>query len=133
MDKFTKQQRSWNMSRIRASGTKLERKIFQELRRKGINFKKNYSRIIGKPDIAILSAKKAVFIDSDFWHGWQYPRWRKKLTSNFWVQKIEINRKRDQKVNRTLRQREWKFIRIWEHDLLKRKEETLNKIVKFLK
>ena len=75
MDRLTKEQRSWNMSRIRASGTEFEKLIFKELRKHGANFQKNYSKVIGKPDIAKPKYKKAIFLHSDFWHGWQLPRW----------------------------------------------------------
>ena len=33
--------------------------------------------IKGNPDIVFRSKKICVFIDSDFWHCWQFPRWKK--------------------------------------------------------
>jgi G:T-mismatch repair DNA endonuclease (very short patch repair protein) len=47
----------------------------------------------GRPDMVFLSAAVAVFIDGDFWHGWQFPRWRNRL-SPAWKEKIERNRNR---------------------------------------
>lgn len=71
-DVFTKKKRSEIMARIRSKDTAIERFVFKELRKRGLYFKKHYKRIKGCPDIALPRAKKAVFIDGDFWHGWQF-------------------------------------------------------------
>jgi DNA mismatch endonuclease (patch repair protein) len=43
----------------------------------------------------------------------------------FWRKKILGNRARDQRVNRALRARGWKVIRIWEHELAPRNRSRL--------
>lgn len=133
MDKLTKKQRSWNMSRIRASGTEFERKIFRELQKRSVNFQKNYSGVTGKPDIAKPKSKKAIFLHSDFWHGWQFPRWDKILPNNFWKQKIRKNRKRDKQVMRKLRRQGWNAMVVWEHSFKKNYKTCIEKMVRFLK
>lgn len=121
------------MSAVRSKDTKLEKLVISGLKAEGLNFKTYYTGVIGKPDIVIPNRKKAVFIDSDFWHGWQYPRWSHKLTSDFWINKIGNNRKRDQKVNRILRKSGWVIMRVWEHQLKNDYEEVMRKLLKFLK
>ena len=133
MDRLTPQQRSYTMSRIHQSGTAFEKKVFRELRRRRVYFQKHYARVMGKPDIAVPTKKRAVFLHSDFWHGWQYGRWKDVLPSRFWIDKIESNRKRDVKVKRSLRRLGWEVLVIWEHSLRSNPERTMGKIVKFLK
>jgi len=131
-DKFSREKRSEIMSLIKGKNTKLELIIFQELKKRKIYFKKHYEKVIGSPDLAFPDKKKAIFIDGDFWHGWQYPKWKKKLTSDFWVRKIDSNRKRDVKINRILKKKGWKVLRVWEHQIKKEKEKMVERIITFL-
>ncbi len=132
-DIFSKKKRSEIMAAIKSKNTNLERGVFSFLRKNGCRFCTHRKNVFGKPDIAIISEKKAVFIDSDFWHGWQYPKWKNNLNGDFWVKKIEANRNRDKKVNRLLKKEGWRVLRIWEHELEVKRDESLNKIVDFLK
>ena len=61
------------MSKIRSKNTKLEVLVFRELRKRGVYFQKHYERVVGKPDIALPRKRKAVFLDGDFWHGYDFP------------------------------------------------------------
>ena len=55
-----------------------------ELKKKtGKKFRTNVGDLRGKPDIVFQKEKVCVFLDSDFWHGWQYPRWKKVLKNDF--------------------------------------------------
>lgn len=132
-DIFSKKKRSQIMSAVKGKNTLLEKKVFAFLRKKGMEFKTHYSILVGKPDIVFPKEKKAIFIDSDFWHGWQYPRWKLRLTTDFWIEKIDANRRRDAKVNRILKREGWKILRIWEHNLSRKKEDSFRRITKFLK
>lgn len=133
MDNLTKEERHWNMSRVRASGTEFEKTIFKELRARGLSFQTNYTRVIGKPDIAKPKEKKAIFLHSDFWHGWQFPRWQKKLPNRFWREKIRKNRARDRKVLRILRGSGWRVMVVWEHSLKRNQESCVEKMAEFLR
>lgn len=133
-DKFTVQERSRIMRKIRPSKTKFEEEVFSLVRKQGIRyFKTNYTRAYGKPDIALPKARKAVFLHSDFWHGWRLPAWEAILPSEFWKNKLKRNRARDQKVLRTLRRQGWKVLVVWEHSLKKNPKQTINSIVEFLR
>lgn len=79
----------------------------------------NSKELKGKPDIVFNRNKLCVFLDSDFWHGWQYPRWKHLLKNNFWRHKIEANRKRDKRNTVWLRRNGWTVLRIWEHNIKK--------------
>ena len=132
-DVFSKEKRSEIMSRIRSKGTKAEVKVFRFLRREKIHFQKHYKRASGSPDVALPSRKLAVFIDGDFWHGYQFARWKEKLPKAYWQDKIAANMRRDRRTFAKLRREGWKVMRVWEHELTeKRKEKTLEKIRIFL-
>ncbi|MCK5062154.1 DNA mismatch endonuclease Vsr [Candidatus Parcubacteria bacterium] len=127
-------ERSDRMSKIRSRGTKFEADFVTILKKKTRKkFELNVKEIKGKPDIVFMRSKVCVFLDSDFWHGWQFPRWKHLLKNDFWVDKIDRNRKRDQEVKRYLTARGWKVIRIWEHEIKKDVNQSIKKILKELK
>ena len=119
-DVHTPKQRSYNMSRIKASETKLELKLKKFF--KILGFVYQPKNIYGKPDFAHRKEKIAVFLDSCFWH--KCPKHYKKPSTNkkFWVEKINKNAIRDKKVTRKLKKGGWKVLRIWEHDIKKIKK-----------
>ena len=130
MDRLTPEQRSFNMSRIRSKNTKPELFIFTELEKLGIAFEKHYS-LPGKPDIAFVREKIAIFIDGEFWHGKYFAKIEYRLT-DYWIHKISHNRKRDRKNRKLLRSEGWTVIRIWDDDLKKNLGKELNKILRVI-
>ena len=108
------------MSKIRSSNTQVEKNFISELRKiTGKKFRINARDLRGKPDIVFQKEKVCIFLDSDFWHGWQYPRWKKILKNDFWKKKIENNRARDRKNTAYLRKNDWKVVGIWGHEIKK--------------
>jgi len=132
MDVFTKEKRSEIMSKIRAEDTKAELAVFKELRKRKVYFQKHYKRISGKPDIAVPSRKKAVFIDGDFWHGYNFNKIKNRLPKKYWLAKIESNIARDKMNKSFLRRSEWKVLRVWEHEIEKDLSKAVDKIQSFL-
>jgi len=130
-DHMTPEQRSRAMSRVKLRDGPLERKVQQELRRRGLHFRKHVKSLPGSPDIVFAREKVAIFIEGDFWHGWRLPTWEHKL-SLFWKEKLRANRKRDQRNFRRLRARGWRVIRIWQHQLLHDKERCIRRVVDVL-
>jgi len=117
MDTVDRATRSRIMASVKGRNTDIEVLVFRELRRQGIKFRKHYRQLPGTPDIAFPQMKVAVFIDGDFWHGYRYPAWRKKIKSAFWRNKIETNRLRDQRNFTLLRRNGWKVLRVWGHQV----------------
>src|SRR3989338_3685173 len=128
MDKFSKEIRSKIMSKIKGKNTAPEVLIFSELKKRGIYFKKHGS-LLGNPDIVFPKNKIVVFIDGDFWHGFDYEVRKTKLP-DYWVKKIKRNIERDRKYRSTLRVQGWKVLRIWEHQVLSNKAYVLRRIIK---
>ena len=117
-DSISKKQRSNLMSRIRSKNTAFESSFVKTLKNHlAVKFSKHRKNIRGNPDIVFPKQKVCVFLDSDFWHGWQYPRWKHLLKNKFWRDKIASNRKRDRKTTRYLRKQGWTVIRLWEHNI----------------
>lgn len=128
-DVFTKAKRSEVMSRIRASGNKgTELALIILLRCHQITGWRRNQFVFGKPDFVFLKQRVAVFVDGCFWHG--CPRCYRQPKSNlkFWKQKISRNRKRDLVVNKELRRKGWRVVRIWEHDIAKHSSQSIRKI-----
>ncbi len=116
----TKAQISYNMSRVRSSGSKIERTLGLALWAAGIRYRKQYKKAIGRPDFVVVHAKIAIFCDSSFWHGRHWSRSAKAFKSHkdFWVSKIQGNIARDRLVNRQLARNGWKVIRFWDDEIL---------------
>jgi DNA mismatch endonuclease (patch repair protein) len=131
-DIFSKLKRSEVMSKIRSKNTKIELLVFSELKKRKIYFQKHYAKVAGKPDMALPRQKKAVFIDSGFWHGYKYETLKPKLVKKFWRDKIEYNMRRDRRITRKLRNDSWKILRIWDHQLRKKFGVAVDKIANFL-
>jgi DNA mismatch endonuclease, patch repair protein len=132
-DKFSKEKRSEIMSRINSKNTKAEIIVFRELRKRGIYFQKHYKRIEGNPDIALPRKKKAIFIDGDFWHGYDYEKLINRLPKEYWKEKIIRNVERDKKYTLSLKNKGWQVLRVWEHEVKKNFDNTIEKIITFLK
>lgn len=126
-DNLTTAQRSYCMSRIKGKDTGLEVNVRSALHKKGLRFRKHVKGLPGRPDIVFSKLKVVVFIDGDFWHGYRFPSWKQKV-SHFWIKKISGNRARDQKNRRKHRSMGWTVIRLWQHELEKNFDLSINKI-----
>ncbi len=116
-DIYNKRKRSWIMSRIRASGTKIERATANLLHSAGVAFEAQPKGVFGKPDFVIRSEKIAIFCDSDFWHGYRMGPKRLAALAPFWMQKILGNKRRDRQVDRKLRSQGWQVVRLRERQV----------------
>ena len=126
-DILTPEQRSFCMSRVKAKDTALEVRVRSELHKRGFRFRKHLKTLPGKPDVVFTGARVAVFIDGDFWHGYNLSSWEHKLSA-FWKEKITRNRERDSDRDRVLREMGWKVVRLWQHEIKQDFEETINRI-----
>lgn len=131
-DRLTKRQRSYVMSRIRGKDTTIEVLLRSALFEKGYRFRKHVKGLPGRPDIVFHRARVAVFVDGDFWHGYQFPRWENSLPK-FWRQKIRTNRQRDRRCYAKLRRAGWRVVRVWEHEIRRDVHSVLLRVTAVLK
>jgi DNA mismatch endonuclease, patch repair protein len=129
-DTHTKEQRIKNMKAIK-SQSNLENKVSKALWNKGFRFRKN-SKLYGKPDIAIQKFKIVIFIDSCFWHVCPEHSNIPKSNQDYWVKKLNRNQERDREVSRYYKEQGWNIMRIWEHELKRDFDGTIEKISSFI-
>ncbi|HEW78412.1 MAG TPA: very short patch repair endonuclease [Phycisphaerales bacterium] len=111
---------SYTMSRVKSKDSKMEIMLRKELWAAGLKYRKHYKKVVGKPDIAFVGKKVAVFCDSSFWHGLDFEIQKKKLGHNreYWLNKIERNMARDKYVNEKLAEEGWLVIRCSDKEIL---------------
>ena len=73
MDNHTSEQRKKNMQAIKSKDTEIELILRKELWSRGYRYRKNYKKLIGKPDVVLTKHKIVIFCDSEFWHGKKLP------------------------------------------------------------
>lgn len=112
------------MARVHSTEGKDEIILRRILWEKGVHYRKNYKELPGKPDIAITKYKIAVFIDGEFWHGYDWQNYQKHIKRNrdYWIPKIERNMRRDRDVNERLKAMGWTVLRFWSKKVLKNPE-----------
>ena len=114
------------MRRVKSKNTQIEKEFRVILWNKGFKYRKNCSKIQGKPDLSNTKYKIAVFIDGDFWHGNQYKirgfnsleeQLENVSNKNYWINKIKRNIERDKKITQNLQNDGWLVIRLWENQI----------------
>mgnify|MGYP002672744445 FL=1 len=133
-DKLTPEKRSWNMSRIKGKDTKIEVEVRKYLFSKGYRFRKNDKRYPGKPDIVLPKYHVAIFVHGCFWHRHEGCKdaTTPKTRTEFWLEKFDKNVKNDRIKQEKLRELGWKVIVIWECELKRSFQETMDKVEKEL-
>ncbi len=121
MDNHTPDQRRKNMQAVKNMDSKIEILLRNELWKRGLRYRKNVKSVFGHPDIAFIGKKVAIFVDSEFWHGFDWENRKNDFKSHqdFWIPKIERNIRRDAEVNEKLRSDGWSVIRFWGKDIKK--------------
>lgn len=131
-DNRTREQRSYNMSKIRSTDTKPEILVRKFLFKNGFRYRLHSKRLVGKPDIVLPKYKSVIFVHGCFWHGHMNCKNAKTPVSNnsFWVNKIVSNGDRDKRNIKALKKLGWKIYTIWECQLTKLKaEKTLTTLM----
>lgn len=135
MSNKTPEQISYNMKQVKSKGSKIEVILMKELWSRGLRYRKNVQSVFGKPDIAFIGKKVAVFCDSEFWHGhnWEERKNDFKSHQEFWIPKIERNIERDREVTKKLEKDGWTVLRFWGKDIKKNVTECADIIEKAVK
>lgn len=122
------------MGKVRLKNGKAETILAKTIWHKGYRYRRNYKKLPGSPDIAILRFRIAVFVDGEFWHGENWEERKAKLRHNreYWIEKIEENMARDKRVDTQLKELGWIPIHFWEKQVLKNTDECLNAILELI-
>lgn len=114
-------EKSKQMSRVKNKNTVPELLLRKALWHSGIRYRLNVSKLPGKPDLVIEKRKLVIFVDGDFWHGyeWEIRKLKMKKNLDYWIPKIEENMKRDIINTEKLNTMGYTVLRIWEHEIKK--------------
>lgn len=133
MDKLTPERRSANMRAIRSAGMKPEMVVRRVAYSLGYRYRLHRKDLPGKPDLAFIGRRKAIFVHGCFWH--QHPDCREgrppKSNSGYWGPKLARNIERDAENARRLKELGWTVLTIWECET-ERHEDLVRRITSFL-
>lgn len=115
-DIMSAEKRSELMSKVRGKDTEPELALRKALWSCGLRYRL-HADLPGKPDLAFLGPRVAVFVDGCFWHGCPEHGSIPESNSEFWERKLERNQQRDEEVSRKLRNDGWTVLRYWEHEI----------------
>ena len=117
-DRLTPQERSRHMAGVKSTGNRsTEGAVESVLLERGIvGWIKHPADVDGRPDFCFPERRLAVFVDGCFWHA--CPRCARNTPTTrqeFWANKIDATRRRDNRIRRRLRADGYRVMRIWEH------------------
>ncbi len=122
------------MSRIRARNTGPERRMRSALYAAGLRgYRLNYKKAPGRPDIAFVGRRVAVFVHGCFWHGCPYcsPK-RPRSNRSFWTAKLDRNKERDGEKVRALKKLGWRVVTVWDCRLQRSPESQVTRVAQAL-
>jgi DNA mismatch endonuclease (patch repair protein) len=134
MDTISKAQRSSLMSKVRSKGNRTTEARFRlALVRSGLkHWKLNAKNLPGSPDVVFPSKRTAIFLDGCFWHGCSRCYRQPKTSRDYWIKKVKNNIARDRRNFRKLGRMNWRYIRIWEHQIKADLSRCLNNVQRAL-
>lgn len=135
-DVHDKATRSYNMSRIRSKNTKPEMAVRKALFANGLRFRLHDKNLPGKPDIVLKKRRTAIFVHGCFWHGHQSCQYfvAPKTRTEWWLNKIGMNVRKDVESINALKEHGWKVIIVWECELkLNMKNKKIESLINELK
>ena len=116
-DILSAKDRSLMMSKVKSKNTRPEMFVKSVCRRLGYKgYRIHRKDLPGKPDIAFVGRKLAIFINGCFWHGHdcrgkiRLPKTKR----DYWVPKIEKNISRDAENIHKLNAMGWRVLILWE-------------------
>jgi DNA mismatch endonuclease (patch repair protein) len=107
------------MSALAKEGSGAERLLRSICHRKGLRFRINSRPVPAlrcHADLVFAKSMVCVFFDGCFWHGCPTHFSPPHSNSEWWVEKINDNRRRDKRQRRILQQNGWCVVRVWEHE-----------------
>lgn len=123
------------MSANRAKDTGPELAVRRALWARGLGgYRLHPKSVPGRPDIAYVGRKVAVFVHGCFWHacptcGARAPR----VNTAFWREKFARNRARDARKTAQLEGLGWRVLAVWEHEVRDDVEAVVGRVERTLR
>ena len=135
-DSLTPAERSARMARIAGKHTAPEMAVRRLVSALGHRYRLHGAKLPGKPDLVFAGKRKAIFVHGCFWHRHAAKTCKlarlPKTRLDFWLPKLEGNRKRDARNRRALARAGWKTLVVWECQL-GNIDRMRNRIARFLR
>ncbi|MEM6538861.1 MAG: very short patch repair endonuclease [Pseudomonadota bacterium] len=121
MDTRTPKQRRRIMQAVKSKDTKPEMIVRRCLYAMGYRYRLHRKDLPGKPDIAFIGRRKAIFVHGCFWHWHGCAKGRlPKSRLDYWRPKLEENVNRDKTKLAEIEALGWKVLVIWQCELSNR-------------
>ena len=106
------------MQAVKSSDTKPELIVRRCLYRMGYRYRLHRKDLPGKPDIAFIARRKAIFVHGCFWHRHGCRKGHlPKSRLEYWRPKLEANVIRDQAKIDELKSLGWRSLVVWQCEL----------------
>ncbi len=111
--------RSAIMRAVRGKDTAPERAVRRLLRGFAPGYRLHRKDVPGRPDVAYVGRKAAIFVHGCFWHGHDCARGARapKANAEYWRAKIAKNRARDARHLAALAGLGWRALVVWECEI----------------
>lgn len=118
------------MAGIKSKNTKPEIYVRKSLHKRGFRYRLHANKIIGKPDLSLGKYNAIIFINGCFWHKhdcnlFKMPKTRR----DFWSEKLNKNKARDEDVTAKLLALGIRVCIIWECSLKNKRTADLDAII----
>lgn len=119
MDSLSPAERSEIMARVRSKNSRPELFVRKLVFALGYRYRLHAKDLPGHPDLVFRKLRKVVFVHGCFWHRHAACALARlpKSRLDFWLPKLEGNRKRDEKNRKALQRQGWKVLTVWECQL----------------
>jgi len=116
VDNLSVAERSEIMARVHAKNSRPELFVRKLVFGLGYRYRLHANDLPGHPDLVFRRLRKVIFVHGCFWHRHTSCALARlpKSRLDFWVPKLEGNKKRDEKNRRALAKGGWKVLTIWE-------------------
>lgn len=106
------------MRAVKSKDTKPELAVRRLLYSLGYRYRLHPKGLPGRPDIAFLGRRKAIFVHGCFWHGHECAKGRSpKSRLEYWQPKLEQNATRDRTKMEQLESLGWQSLVIWQCEI----------------
>lgn len=131
-DTYDSETRSRVMRQVKGRDTKPELILRHALWSRGLRgYRLHRKDVPGKPDVAFLGRRVAVFVDGAWWHG--HPdKWWVGRSGEYWDRKVQGNIDRDRRVDDELGSMGWTVVRFWDFEVLADPERCCEKVASAL-
>lgn len=131
---LTTAERSSLMSKIKGKNTLSEISFRKALWSLGYRYTLHNKKLPGNPDIVLKKHMLIIFVDGEFWHGYDWKNKKEKINTNrtFWIPKIERNMQRDFDNNKKLAELGYKVFRFWDKEIKGNADSCLKDVIDYI-